>query len=724
MKRKKGQNDEVPTTSKQSTALFSDSSDNEGDSDSDSDALEDMIQSVVEEAENPRNEPPADQNQAVDAQDEPMLYCYPELPPLMWKLDKVFHSREEKDMYLKKEDCWSYRTKYTTKSGVTTVYRCNKVPFVGEQCTAEVRVECEIDIVSSGNESNEEPDLQQPEPNQEQQAALPVAEQNLPIQQPEPNQEHQAEMPVGEQNVEQAQANAPEIEKEVYKVFRINREHNHEELKMTKKKIKPEIEKIILDLHKVYKPQSILFELRDREDIEKDDIPSLRQVRNVIEKFKQKEYGKKPITMRQLSTFVEQNMAVPENEDKAFILSFERSPSNEAKQYFRYFVTTKRLLRNAEKATNIHADGTYKVSQEKLPLIVVGSTDMTRRFHLIGLTITSNETALDYEFTFKSVQIGIQKITKTAIMPAALICDADSAIHKGFRDTFNDDSIKIIMCYAHVMDNVQGRYKYNEQENKQGIMQDIRNLHLAPNEHAFKMGYSLFIEKWGAVEDEAVKKLKKSFFRKNSKWYIGAGYRIPKTNNALERFNGCMKIFQTQYAKKPLKQFMKAAMKIVEQRSKQYIADKEPFQSELIVSAKQMQDGIAYSHSNFIDGPEKENGEVDFFLFRSGIDKEISIEDVNEFQAAEYETFDDFAKKAFDIWKVTFPADPKQWKMSTCSCPAFDANYICKHIIGNALQFGLFNEEEHQQEENYDDVPLFTVKRGRPKRASSARNKD
>lgn len=62
--------------------------------------------------------------------------------------------------------------------------------------------------------------------------------------------------------------------------------------------------------------------------------------------------------------------------------------------------------------------------------------------------------------------------------------------------------------------------------------------------------------------------------------------------------------------------------------------------------------------------------------------------------------------------------------MATCSCPAFDDDYACKHIIGIANQLNLIKEEEQLQEANYDDVPLFSVKRGRPKRASGALNKD
>lgn len=330
------------------------------------------------------------------------------------------------------------------------------------------------------------------------------------------------------------------------------------------------------------------------------------------------------------------------------------------------------MLLNAENASNIHADSTYKITQEKLPLIVVGSTDMTRRFYLIGLTITTNETASDYEFAFKSIKLGIQKIAKVEqFIPGALISDADAAISKGFKAIFPDKRIKIIMCYAHVMRNIQNKYKFDSQDNKQGMMQDIRKLHLAADEFAFKIGCNLFVKKWVELEGEAVKKIEKSFFKKNSNWYIGAGFRIPKTNNAMESFNASWKIFHTQFQKKPLKQIKKMAMKFIEQRSKEYIADKEPFQNDLIVSAQHMNDGITYSHDNYVDVSTEENGEVDFYLYRSGINNEITKKYVDEFYAAEYETFEDFVKNGFDIWRITFPENSENWKWSTCSLGMF-----------------------------------------------------
>lgn len=285
----------------------------DNDSDDDSDALEEIVNNVVNEIDN-RDGQQVGGNQAEnEANNEPMLCCFPQLPPEMWELDKVFNSLEEAKAYLENEGCWSFQTKYTTRQAYVTLYRCNKVPFKGEQCGAEVRVTYEIEMdISSDNESNEEQDAQEPHD------AMQIAEivegtnqQQEKNPQPEQNQEPQAAMPIAEPFAEGAQ-DINKVGINVVKVFRKNRQHNHDELQLAKKKVKPEIATLIIDLSKHYKPKSIVFELRDRGDIEEEeDMPSIRQVRNVLQNHKNMGYGSKPLTMRQLTEYVHENMAIP-----------------------------------------------------------------------------------------------------------------------------------------------------------------------------------------------------------------------------------------------------------------------------------------------------------------------------------------------------------------------------------------------------------------------------
>lgn len=46
-------------------------------------------------------------------------------------------------------------------------------------------------------------------------------------------------------------------------------------------------------------------------------------------------------------------------------------------------------------------DATYKVNFFGYPLMVIGSVDANRKFHLIGTTLYVSETTTDYEFLFQ-----------------------------------------------------------------------------------------------------------------------------------------------------------------------------------------------------------------------------------------------------------------------------------------------------------------------------------
>lgn len=91
-----------------------------------------------------------------------------------------------------------------------------------------------------------------------------------------------------------------------------------------------------------------------------------------------------------------------------------------------------------------------------------------------------------------------------------------------------------MMCYFHVISNVERKYKFAKKENKPFLLEDLRIIHKSPDYRTFGIGCNLFIQKWIDKEKDVVKKLEKSFFTKNYNWFIGAGFRVPKTNNALK----------------------------------------------------------------------------------------------------------------------------------------------------------------------------------------------
>lgn len=576
----------------------------------------------------------------------------------VWNYEKEFNNEDEIQVFLKAENTWSLRSKQELASGTKSTYRCNKVKRTGVQCIAGLYILAVLRF--DNNEENAEVEVK-------------------------------------------------------YQLYRKSLPHNHDLLGNKSKKVTPKVKDIIIaEFNNNKKPTAIGYVLRANATIPRNEQPNMRQIKSTIESYKKALYGKDPITMKALTEFVQQHLHVPVEDDTAFITMFERSPSDQQHdKVFRFFISTKRLLKNAENCKNIHADATYKITIEKLPLIVVGTTDINKTFHLIGFLISSDQTANAYELAFKALQAGMIKVNGKEFHPEVLICDADRAIHKGWRKVFTYET-KIIMCFFHVMHNVN-KYKYTSNENKEKIKSDMRLLHLCYDEQLFEFGCELFIEKWKSKEVNVIKTIEKSFINKNKNWFIGAHFKAPKTNNALERFNGTLKLFQTDYVKKPLKQFIQLAMKMIQQRSREYEMDKKGFQTELLIPKDVIKKGIELG-GNYIANAENENGEVEFYMFSSNINKELTQVDIDNFKVAEYDSFESFVKNAFIIWKIIFPKDLNDWKMATCTCPAYDNHFICKHIVSIAHKLGLVEEDT----ENYDEEPLFVNQKGKPKRASKA----
>lgn len=505
--------------------------------------------------------------------------------------------------------------------------------------------------------------------------------------------------------------------KDHFKVFHLNRNHTHDTLPNKAWKVQVDIKQMVIEYHiNGNKPKTIAYALR-KKDIPDVNQPTINQIYAIINAYKKAQFGRNPLTLGELQKFVEIHMAIPNEDDTSFIVAFDRSPSNDPQTYFRFFVSTPRLLRMAAKAKNIHADATHKLTIERVPLLIVGSTDMSRKFHLIGITLASNETTQDYTFTFNAVKVGVQKITGFEIEPFALVSDADPAIHKGFKNAFNID--KKVMCYAHVMSNVHRKYKFNFAHNKKAIKKDLRVLHDCSNETMFDIGCALFVAKWTNAEKQATRILKKSFFQKYKYWFKGCAHRIPKTNNALERFNGSLKQLQTYYRKVPLKQFKAKILDIVKERSQEYRMDKPDFNAKVVFSEELIESGCKLRMKYASKKSEKE---VTFYTFASDINKQITLEDVDRYREQTYATFDDFKKNAFDLIEITFPKRATNWKeLAVCSCDAFDEKYICDHIIAIAFTVGLI---EPVVNKNNDIVPLLPSKSGRPKKATPALQKD
>lgn len=93
--------------------------------------------------------------------------------------------------------------------------------------------------------------------------------------------------------------------------------------------------------------------------------------------------------------------AIPKDENATFVLSMEIGKDDRS---VRVLMSTRKLLNETARSELVHADGTYKMVWQGFPLIVIGTTDRTRKFVLAGIAICPGETSDDYKFAFKGMK--------------------------------------------------------------------------------------------------------------------------------------------------------------------------------------------------------------------------------------------------------------------------------------------------------------------------------
>lgn len=457
---------------------------------------------------------------------------------------------------------------------------------------------------------------------------------------------------------------------------------------------------------------AILYTLGEMHEI---NLPTKNQVINIIDTYKKKKHGNPSITLTELEKFANDFKDMPENDDETFIVNFERSEPESDEKWFRILYSTKRLLRIATQSNRVHADGTYKLTIQGFPVLVVGVSDLDKHFHLSGLAICYGETTDDYRFLFESLKIGIGLVCNENFDPDYVIGDAAAAITGGFVATFGT-LFQRVYCFAHLMMNVDKR-KYRSSENKQQIKNDIRKLKFSYNKRIFDIGCKLFLEKWKILEPEFVMYFQNVYVEHNQNWYAGSVFQAPLTNNCLEAFNRSFKVHQTHYKRQNLSVFKDSMLTFVHQRSLEYVNYRAPYQESLVIEDDLLLLGWQYASSQKTIPSEKN----EFYVYAGDNMEILTMDDVKLFQQESYANhhFDEFLKGAFEIHKITYQEKGIDWKNSRCTCAYYSLNYKCKHIVAIAFRLGLLETPDRILVQAEKPIAPKTP-RGRPRKARPA----
>lgn len=574
---------------------------------------------------------------------------------ILWNLEKTFPRKSEAVDFVQNEQTWSINFTNSTFEGRKVYYRCNKVKRRGEQCQAELylfydNTSLEVHLFRSEGDHT----------------CKTMASQSQRLTQ----------------------------------------------------KLKTEIERLF-DLKN--KPKRI-HQLLVETGFEPKDVD---QVKNYLRQYKLKKYGPARIHLHELEEWCIKNSDTPSGEDLPFVYAFDiqygddsdlsDSGSDEASggMKFRIAVSTLRLLKQAESTDRLHADATYKMNWEGMPVMVIGSSDMDRHFHPICICVCSDEQTSTFLFLFQSLKNQLPLLN-----PKYLISDAAGAIRQAFISVFGGECI---MCWAHMYRCYKKHLHLVESEqSREDLKKDIKLLQLCPDPETFKKASQLFFRKWKS-ETKFLEYLNKVWFGSLATWYEGFAFCVPSTNNALESFNLVIKLEETLREKLPLSQFKDQLLESASNFSKYYL-------SRVVIKVPTLKlsdwtGGYQWAKaSKKLSADRTSASEIQFFCPGNVHTKSKPIEksslterDINRFTRRTWTDWKQFEERAFAVAQVSM--DESNWKLAKCTCEKFQKEFKCKHVIGVAIRRKLVQPPPAAKQ-----IPIGQVRGpGRPPKAKPKR---
>lgn len=446
-----------------------------------------------------------------------------------------------------------------------------------------------------------------------------------------------------------------------------------------------------------------------------DKIPDRKQIYYIASK---RRLAEKPpiVSVGELNEWCEKHSAVPENEDEPFVFAFEHSNEDEGR-FFRFAVSTNRLLKHCAKANLLCVDATYKVNWCGFPYLVIGTVDRAKKFHPLCFALCTSETEEDYAFVFNALTNSIKSLFNEDFSPKILIADGSFAIRNAFENSFTD-ILLMVMCYPHVLRNVRKRPLKNAKKNRAPIMHDINRMHLAPSEQIFNGMAALFLKKWAKEEKEFCDYFKDQWLGARQNWYEGASVYTPSHNNHVEGTNQAIKRDVTMRERLPMAEFTEAVLEMTRKISMNYAQNLRSFATEPNMPLALWRAGASWGFGNTPQEIISQSADeiVVQVISSKGMQSGLTLDQIKELKKKKWSDFDTFVSEAFQsYWTVT--VSTRNWKLfSKCECPDFFKNHTCKHIIGVALRAKLFKCPP-----NAIPTPLGQkAKPGRKKKATKA----
>jgi len=355
-------------------------------------------------------------------------------------------------------------------------------------------------------------------------------------------------------------------------------------------------------------------------------------------------------------------------------------------------------------------------------VLLVGTTDMDRRFHPFGIGVTSNEATEDFLFLFNSLKASFARLHDgNEYKPKVIVADCAEAITNAAEIAFGE--FLRVHCWAHVIWNADKELgKIKDACLRQNIREDIEKLQLAKSEEEFSVATALWVKKWGTVQHAKafVEGFHSEYIVKSCGWYEGLARNSPSTNNSLEATNKVIKDECTIRERLPIRDFFTSISKQLHTWST-LVNPANPnakiYSTRPTLSLKIQTDSFNWSRTKVDVKVRNKNGRTLYYIQPNGKPKLRECDLIlheKQSKIKSWRSFDKYAAAQTRIWKMEMEGE--DWESATCTCPSYWKNYICKHILGIAIRLNIFSVIPAAK-----NVPLGQKrKRGRPAKAKKA----
>ncbi|OAF64323.1 hypothetical protein A3Q56_07956, partial [Intoshia linei] len=331
-------------------------------------------------------------------------------------------------------------------------------------------------------------------------------------------------------------------------------------------------------------------------------VPKSRKISNYLNQLKLDKYGPCNININDVIIYCESRKSVPSNFDTVYMINYV-------------------------------VNATYKLIWQGYPVLVSGTSDMNRRFHPVGLAVTTKEKTKDYEFLFKSIKLGMLQLD----------------IAKEFNILVADASYAVTNVLS--------------KQDRLNIRLDIGLLQICYSKSLFTLAKRVFIEKWsqrGPDALEFIKYFKLQWLTERIGWYEGYAINIPSTNNGLKSTNAVIKNTVTRRTRLPFNVFTKS----IEKKSSMFGRLNEKM---ALISI--------YQHLTLKYGLKLINNGGKHYTLKNIEFNQIIVDNFRH--NMENLVISDFADYCDMITKIAcINIDELTWKKSTCTCRNFLKKYV------------------------------------------------